>query len=65
MIKIKEPYINAFLMPALREVAFLVKKETVKGIIGNTQGVSKATKPPRNPIKNKAPNPLDFVLVTA
>ena len=28
---------------------FLVKKLTVKGIIGNTQGVKRANKPPRNP----------------
>ena len=28
---------------------FLVKKLTVKGIIGNTQGVKRANNPPRNP----------------
>ena len=28
---------------------FFVKKLTVKGIIGNTQGVSKAKRPPRKP----------------
>ena len=26
-----------------------MKKDTVSGIIGNTQGVSKAINPPRNP----------------
>jgi len=29
-----------------------VKNETVTGIIGNTQGVSNAMKPPRNPKRN-------------
>ena len=31
----------------------LVKKETVSGIIGKTQGVSKANKPPKNPKMSK------------
>ena len=30
----------------------MVKKETVKGIIGNTQGVSNANRPPTNPKRN-------------
>ena len=30
-------------------LAPLVKKETVKGIIGNTHGVNKANKPPKKP----------------
>jgi hypothetical protein len=34
-------------MPDFLELAFLVKKETVSGIIGNTQGVSKAINPPK------------------
>ena len=31
---------------------FLVKNDTVKGIIGKTQGVSNAIKPPNKPKKN-------------
>ena len=38
--------------------AFLVKKETVSGIIGKTHGVSNATKPPKNPIINNDNKPL-------
>ena len=49
----KKPYKNAFLIPDFLELAFLVKKETVKGIIGKTHGVSKAINPPKNPMKNK------------
>ena len=35
-----------------------VKKETVNGIIGNTQGVNKAINPPKNP--NPRTNQLSF-----
>ena len=39
---------------------FLVKKETVNGIMGNTQGVSRAMKPPISPNK-KIPARLLFL----
>ena len=61
MIKIKKPYKNAFVIPDFLELAFLVKKETVSGIIGNTQGVSNAINPPKKPIKNKLDKLLDWV----
>jgi hypothetical protein len=61
MIKIKKPYKNALTIPDFLELAFLVKKETVSGIIGNTQGVSSAINPPKNPIKNKLDKLLDLV----
>ena len=48
----KKPYKKAFEIPAFLLVAFLVKKETVNGIIGKTHGVSKATKPPKKPSNN-------------
>ena len=38
----------------------LVKKETVKGIIGNTQGVKRASKPPTKPKIKMPNNPVDF-----
>ena len=41
-------------MPLLLEPERLVKKETVSGIKGNTQGVIKAISPPINP-KKKMP----------
>ena len=44
---------------------FFVKNETVSGIIGNTHGVSKATKPPRKPKTKIANSPFDFVLFSA
>jgi hypothetical protein len=40
-----------------------VKKETVNGIIGKTQGVSKPIKPPRNP-RIKMPHKL-FALLSS
>jgi hypothetical protein len=60
-MNIKKPYKNAFLMPDFLELDFLVKKETVSGIIGNTQGVSNAINPPKKPIKNKLDKLLDLV----
>ena len=48
--KMKKPYNNAFETPdPLFCPLFLVKKLTVKGIIGNTQGVSNANNPPKKP----------------
>ena len=49
------------LIPAFLLVAFFVKNETVRGIIGNTQGVSNATNPPRKPRKKRRNNPVDLV----
>ena len=44
---------SAFEIPFLRVPDCLVKKETVNGIIGNTQGVRSAINPPKNPSKNR------------
>src|SRR5690625_3121496 len=59
MAKINTPYIIALVIPFLLLSALLVKKETVSGIIGNTQGVSKAMNPPIKPKKNMVLNPFD------
>ena len=48
---IKKEYVNAFKTPFEIDVACFKKNETVKGIIGKTQGVSKAKKPPIKPRK--------------
>ena len=45
----KKPYKIAFDIPEPLLLSFLVKKLTVSGIIGKTQGVNKASKPPKNP----------------
>ena len=60
---IKTPYIMAFLIPAARFLLCFVKKLTVKGIIGNTQGVNKAANPDKNAIKNIPHNPFDSELL--
>ena len=52
MKTIKKPYKNALKAPFLILVACFRKKETVSGIIGNTQGVNRAIKPARKPSKN-------------
>ena len=57
---IKNPYSIALEIP-LSLSFFLVKKLTVKGIIGNTQGVKRAKNPPKIPNKNI----LTFVLLSA
>ncbi|MEO5967285.1 MAG: hypothetical protein ABIP69_03415 [Ferruginibacter sp.] len=54
----KKPYNDACKTPVFLSAAFLVKKETVSGIIGNTHGVSKAIKPPKKPSRNKLSSPL-------
>ena len=59
MRKIKKPYKAAFPIPATFLLAFVVKKVTVKGIIGKTQGVSNAIKPPANQYSEK----VDFVQI--
>ena len=48
----KKPYRTASLLPFALSFAPLVKKETVKGTIGKTHGVSKAIIPPTKP-KNR------------
>ena len=48
-------------MPCFLVLDRLVKKETVTGIIGNTQGVMSAISPPNNPNKN-TDQPLDFLV---
>ena len=46
---IKNPYINALVIPFFLSLLLFVKKLTVNGIIGNTQGVNNAIRPPKNP----------------
>jgi hypothetical protein len=48
------PNIKARVTPCERVSLFLVKKETVMGNIGKTQGVATATNPPNN-ANNKKP----------
>lgn len=47
----------AFLFPFALLAAPFVKKETVSGIIGNTQGVRSAIRPPKKPRTNTSPLP--------
>ena len=57
----------AFLIPLALLSDCLVKKETVKGIIGKTQGVSKAKSPPTKPSKKilkKLPPSSVFSLIS-
>ena len=49
MSTIKKPYNIALKMPLRLLCAPFVKKDTVKGIIGKTQGVNKASNPPTKP----------------
>src|SRR6478735_2836605 len=51
----------AFLIPAALVLLCLVKKLTVIGIIGKTQGVSKAAKPEKKAIKKIDHNPISSV----
>lgn len=46
---IESPYSKPFLNPDFLSLLPLIKNETVNGIIGKTQGVNKATKPPKKP----------------
>ena len=57
------PYITASRMAFFRSFVRFKKKLTVIGIIGQTQGVNKAMKPPKNPAK-KINNQLVSVAVT-
>lgn len=47
----------AFLLPLALFAAPLIKKETVSGIIGKTQGVKRAINPPKKPKINTNPLP--------
>ena len=47
----KKPYKMALRIPSFLFFALFVKNETVKGIIGNTQGVKSAISPPIKPKK--------------
>ena len=51
----------ALVIPFFLSVDFLVKKVTVTGIIGKTQGVSNAIRPPSNPKKKIVSRLLFFV----
>ena len=46
-----KPYVSASRIAFFRSFVRFRKKLTVIGIIGHTQGVSKAINPPRNPAK--------------
>ena len=48
----------AFAIPLLFDCDCFVKKETVNGIIGKTQGVNKAAKPPRKLKTNSVIKPF-------
>ena len=55
----------AFAIPLLFDCDCFVKKETVNGIIGKTQGVRSANSPPAKPRKkilNKLLSPESFVV---
>ena len=55
----------AFLIPAALFLLCLVKKLTVIGIIGKTQGVNNAAKPDKKAIKKIAHNPCSVVALFA
>ena len=62
---IKNPYSIALEIPLSFSFSFfLVKKLTVKGIIGNTQGVKSAKNPPRIPNKKMLNNELSLFSIT-
>ena len=44
------PYVHASRMPFFLSLLRFKKKLTVMGIIGHTQGVNKASNPPKNPV---------------
>ncbi len=51
----------AFILPFFLSLDPFVKKLTVNGIIGNTQGVSRANNPPTKPKANTVQKPFPFV----
>ena len=59
MITMKSPYKIALLIPFLFVFDCFLKNETVKGIIGKTQGVKSANNQPKKP-NNKIFNKLEF-----
>ena len=58
MNTIKHPYKMALKIPFFLFSDCFVKKDTVNGIIGKTQGVSSANKPPTKPRKKMLKRPL-------
>ena len=58
---INKPYKIALVIPFFLSVDFLVKKVTVTGIMGKTQGVSNAINPPSKPRKKMVIRLLFFV----
>src|SRR5690349_7182206 len=60
--KIKPPYNMAFLTPFDRVSDRFVKKETVSGMSGNTQGVNNAMNPPTSPSKKIDNKPFPSVV---
>lgn len=52
----------ASLLPFFLLFPCFVKNETVRGTIGNTQGVSNANNPPRKPSRNIFINPASSLL---
>ena len=62
-----KPYVIAAFFPFLESSPFFKKKETVIGMIGHTQGVIIATKPPKKPIqktnqRESSPNLVQMVV---
>ena len=58
MKNIKNPYSTELIIPFLFSSLPFVKKLTVNGIIGKTQGVSRAMRPPKNPSRNMVMKPF-------
>ena len=65
MITIAAPYVKASRRPLALSPERFKKNETVIGIIGHTQGVNNATKPPRKPRIKIAHNEESEVLVSS
>ena len=63
MTVINSPYKRALEIPFFRFFVCFVKKETVKGIIGKTQGVNKAMSPPKKPNKKRVVKSLSSFLL--
>ena len=62
--KMLNPYKSPFTIPCFFVLDRFVKKETVTGIMGNTQGVMSAMSPPKNPRRNTS-QPDELLVVTA
>ena len=64
MINIKKPYRKALAIPFFLLADLLVKKDTVRGIIGKVQGIRSPIKPPTKP-RIKMPSGLLDLLSSA